>query len=198
MHVLRLLGVLTLVLSAVLTQLLQESIAAPAHFWLSDDAVSPAGPNVVTNINIQQGTIGTLHVWGRPETGKKLRNLSLNLVALQAGIDFIDSSIAVHNDAGGGVQRYEYTSDALSIPALQSEESLFQVQVNGQPDAIESMQGYSILASSASIKGVGDQCVGGETGCVLAGDGLPAWLIASVDYHAPRRRPCDSAAFANW
>ncbi len=175
---------LAVVLSAIIAQMSHESIAAPAHFWLSDDGFSPAGPNIATNISIEEGTVGSLYIWGRPETGKKLRNISLNLVTLQAGIDFIDSSITMHNDAGGGIQRYEYTSDASSSPALESEETFFQVDTLGQADSIELLQGYSISASSASVKGVGNQCVGAETGCVLAGDGLPAWLIATVDYNA--------------
>ncbi|MEO2045931.1 MAG: hypothetical protein ABGX16_05095 [Pirellulales bacterium] len=160
-----------------------KSLAAPAHFWLSDDAVSPDGPNIATNISIEEGTVGTLYIWGRPETGKKLRNISLNLVALQAGIDFVDSSITMHNDAGGGIQRYEYVSDSTSTPALESGETLVQVS-GGNADSIELLQGYSLSASAANVKGVGNQCVDAETGCVLAGDGLPAWLIATVDYNA--------------
>ena len=177
-------GVFLALLSAAVTPLLHQCVAAPAHFWLSADAVAPAGPNVPTNISIVQGTVGSLAIWGRPETDKKLRNVSLNLVALSAGVDFVDSSITVYNDAGGGKQRYEYTSDASSSPALESEESLFEVQINGQADSIELLQGYSLSSSAANIKGVGDQCVGAETGCVIAGDGLPAWLIATVDYNA--------------
>ena len=161
-----------------------QSMAAPAHFWISDEGVSPDGPNIATNISSDEGTIGTLYIWARPETDKKLRNISLKLVALQAGIDFIDSSIAVFNDAGGGVQRYEYTSDASSTPPIVSKKTFFQVDTLGQADSIKSLQGFSLSASSASFKGVGNQCVGAETGCVLAGDGLPAWLIASVDYNA--------------
>jgi len=184
MHHTRSAWVLAVVLSAGLAQLSPESMAAPAHFWLSDDGISPAGPNIATNINIEEGTVGTLYIWGRPETGKKLRNISLNLVTLQAGIDFIDNSITMVNDVGGGIQRYEYTSDATSSPALESEETFFQVDTLGQADSIELLQGFSITASSASVKGVGNQCVGAETGCTLAGDGLPAWLIATVDYNA--------------
>lgn len=175
---------LAVVLSVFLALMSHKSLAAPAHFWLSDEGVSPDGPNVAANISIEEGTVGTLYIWGRPESGKKLRNISLNLVALQAGIDFIDSSITMHNDAGGGIQRYEYTSDNGSSPALESEETFFQVDTLGQADSIELLQGYSLSASAANVKGVGNQCVDAETGCVLAGDGLPAWLIATVDYNA--------------
>jgi len=157
---------------------------APAHFWITNDAVSPSGPNVTASIEIEQGTIGSLYIWGRPETDKKLRNISLNLVALQAGVDFIDASITMHNDAGGGQQRYEYTSDTTSSVPLTSEKSFVQVDTQGQADSIEQLQGYSISASSTNIRGVGNQCVDAEVGCVVADDGQPAWLIASVTYNA--------------
>lgn len=160
------------------------SPAAPAHFWISDSGSAPAGPNVATSISVEQGTIGTLYIWARPETGKKLRNISLNLVASQAGIDFIDSSITMYNNAGNGFQRYEYVSDQGSTPAVVSEKSFAQVNGGGQADSIELMQGYTISSAPTDIKGIGDQCIGGEIGCVTAGDDLPAWLVASVQYNA--------------
>ena len=175
---------LTVVLIAVFAQMSYESTAAPAHFWISDNGVSPDGPNIATNISIEQGTVGKLYIWGRPETGKKLRNIALDLVALQAGVDFIDNTIIVYNDAGGGIQRYEYTSDTSSTPAIVSKRSFFSVDTLGNADSIESLQGFSLSASSDSVKGVGNQCVDAETGCFLASDGLPAWLIASVNYNA--------------
>ncbi|MGI9430037.1 MAG: hypothetical protein ACR2NM_15360 [Bythopirellula sp.] len=177
-------GFLASLLSAVVTVPSQETCAAPAQFWLSDSSVAPAGPDVATNIDTVQGTVGSLHIWGRPETGKKLRNISLNLVALHAGIDFIDASITVYNDGGNGRQRYQYISDNSSAPALTSDESFFDVDTLGQSDSIAALQGFTISASDASVKGVGDQCVGAEPECAIAGDGLPAWLIASVDYNA--------------
>ena len=158
--------------------------AAPAHFWITDDNVTPHGPNTATSISIEEGNVGTLYIWARAETGKKLRNISLNLVAEQAGVDFINGSFTMHNDAGGGRQRYEYTSDSSSFPAIESEESLFDVRFNSQTDAIEDLQGFSITDSSSLVRGVGGVCVGAETGCVTAGDGLPAWLIATVTYNA--------------
>ncbi len=176
--------VLALSLSACLVLLLRIAPAAPAHFWITDDNVTPDGPDTVTSISIEEGQVGTLYVWARAETNKKLRNISLNLVAMQAGVDFIDGSFTMHNDAGGGRQRYEYTSDSSSSPAVDSEESLFDVRFNSQTDAIEALQGFSISAAAASIRGVGGVCVGAETGCVTASDGHPAWLIASVDYNA--------------
>lgn len=176
--------VILVALCANLTQLLPIVLAAPAHFWITDDNVTPHGPDTPTNISIEQGQVGTLYVWARAETGKKLRNISLNLVAMQAGVDFIDGTYTIHNSAGGGLNRYEYTSDSSSSPAINSEESMFEVRTNSQNDAIEDLQGFSISDSSASIRGVGGLCVGLETGCVTASDGQPAWLIASVDYNA--------------
>lgn len=158
------------------------SDADPAHFWLSDNGVATDGPAGSTSFEAEEGVVSTLYIWGRPETGKKLRNISLNLVTLQAGVDFIDGSITVYNDAGNGIQRYEYVSDSTSTPALTSEETQIDV-VGGTPDVIELLQGFSLSSSSASVKGVGNQCVDSETGCVIATDGQPAWLLASVDYN---------------
>ncbi|MEM8946518.1 MAG: hypothetical protein AAGD11_15200 [Planctomycetota bacterium] len=158
--------------------------AAPAHFWITDNAVTPHGPDTPTDISIEEGLTGTLYIWGRAETGKKLRNFSLNLVAMQAGVDFIDGTYTVQNDAGNGLSRYEYTSDSSSAPAINSEESLFDVRFNSQTDAVEGLQGYSITDSSATIRGAGGTCVDSETGCITATDGQPAWLIASVEYNA--------------
>lgn len=180
----RLAAALATVLCAVFTMALPAVVAAPAHFWITDDNVTPHGPDVATNISITEGQVGSLYVWARPETGKKLRNISLNLVAMQSGVDFIDGTYTIHNDAGGGLARYEYTSDSSSAPAVNSEESLFDVRFNFQNDAIEDLQGFSISDSSPSFRGVGGACVGAETGCVVAGDDQAAWLIASVDYNA--------------
>lgn len=176
--------VLALSLCASVALMLPIAHAVPAHFWITDDNVTPSGPNTTTSISIGEGDVGDLYIWGRAETGKKLRNISLNLVAMDSGVDFIDGTYTIHNDAGGGLSRYEYTSDSSSTPAINSEESLFDVRFNFQNDAIEDLQGFSISASSPTIRGVGGVCVGAETGCVTASDGQPAWLIASVQYNA--------------
>lgn len=177
-------GFLVTLLSAVCSLAPQEIAAAAAHFWISESDLLPGDPNTPTAITSTEGLTDSLHVWARPETGKKLRNISLNLVALDAGVDFIDASITVHNYLGTPWQRYAYVSDSTSVvgPPVTSEESFVSVNTGGNPDSIEGLQGYSLSAADASIRGVGDQCVGAEPGCAIADDGQPAWLIASVDF----------------
>ena len=61
----------------------------PAHFWLSTSATSSAGPEAPT-LNTSVGSVETLYLWARPVAGKKIRNVSLNLVADATGVDFDD------------------------------------------------------------------------------------------------------------
>ena len=155
--------------------------AEPAHFWLSASSTAPAGPEAPT-LNIASTGNGQIHIWGRPATDKKVRNLSLNLVAMQPGIDFADTGIILHNTISGPTQRFEFVADASAVPPLVSSRTRTQVAA-GQADGIRGLQGFTLLPSLTS-RGIGTKCVAGETGCFLAADGEPAWLIASVSFTA--------------
>jgi hypothetical protein len=155
--------------------------AQPAHFWLSTSSVSPSGPEAPT-INVSNNGTAQIHVWGRPIEAKKFDNFSLNIVATQAGIDFLNTGIVVYNNITGPVQRFELVSDSSSVPAVQSTRTRAQV-LAGQADSIRGLQGFTLMPSS-TIRGVGATCVAGEANCFLAADGLPAWLVASVSFTA--------------
>jgi hypothetical protein len=155
--------------------------AQPAHFWLSASSVSPGGPEAPT-ISVANNGSGQIHIWGRPTNDKKVVNLSLNLVATQAGIDLLDTGIAVYNSIGGPAQRFELVSDSSSVPPVQSTRTRAQV-LAGQSDSIRGLQGFTLIPSPI-IRGIGAACVSGESGCLVAADGGPAWLVASVSFSA--------------
>src|SRR6187431_3234753 len=142
--------------------------AEPAQFWLSASNTAPGGPDAPT-INVPISGNGQVYIWGRPATDRKIQNLSLNLMALQAGIDFLDTGITVFNPLSGPAQRYEFVSDETSVPAVRSTRTRSQV-IAGQTDSIRGMQGFTLLPNPA-IRGVGAKCVAGETNCFLAADG---------------------------
>jgi hypothetical protein len=108
--------------------------AEPAHFWLSASNVSPGGPDAPT-INVPNNGSAQLYIWGRPTAAKKVENLSLNIIAMQAGIDFLDTGIVVHNDIIGQAQRFELVSHSSSVPAVRSTRTRTQV-LAGQTDSI--------------------------------------------------------------
>jgi hypothetical protein len=155
--------------------------AEPAHFWLSGSSTSPGGPESPT-INVPISGNGQVHIWGRPMTDRKVANMSLNLIASGPGIDFLDTGIIVYNSINASAQRFELTSDANSVPPVRSTRTRTQV-IAGQADSIRGLQGFTQIPS-ATIRGIGTKCVAGETGCFIAADGQPAWLIASVSYAA--------------
>jgi hypothetical protein len=133
-------------------------------------------------MNVPNNGTGQIYIWGRPTTDKKVQNISLNLIASQAGIDFLDTGITVHNTINTQANRFEFVSDASTVPPLRSTRTRAQV-IAGQADSIRGLQGFTLLPAS-SIRGIGTKCVGSETGCFLAADGEPAWLIASATYTA--------------
>jgi hypothetical protein len=111
-----------------------------------------------------------------------VQNLSLNVIASQAGIDFLDTGIIVFNAIHGAAQRYESVSDETSVPPVRSTRTRSQVTA-GQADSIRGLQGFTLLPSPA-IRGIGTKCVPSETGCFLAADGEPAWLVATAQFVA--------------
>jgi hypothetical protein len=115
-------------------------------------------------------------------TDRKVANMSLDLVASGPGIDFLDTGIIVYNSVNASAQRFELISDANSVPPVRSTRTRAQV-VAGQADSIRGLQGFTQIPSP-TIRGIGNKCVAGETGCFIATDGAPAWLIASASYAA--------------
>lgn len=168
----RFLAVLSIALGAACAQ------AQPAaHFWLSAKASGIAGPEAPT-IAQSVGTPTTLYVWGRPTPGRQFTGVSLNVIATATGLDFVDGSFAFYNETDLSTDRFEQVIDSTTIPALTSEATAFEVML-GSVDAIEGLNGFTL--SDALPRGPGPTCTDGETGCEIASDGLPAWLIGSFE-----------------
>lgn len=154
---------------------------AAAHFWLSTSGGASAGP-ANASLALTEGDSATLFVWARPEAGKRLRNVSLNLVSDPAGVDFDDSGFTVFNTIGAAASRFGFVKDSSTWPALTSEFSQLEVEA-GNPDELFDLQGFSIGADPG-VLGIGPACLPGDPNCVIAGDGEPAWLFASIALQA--------------
>ncbi len=127
------------------------------------------------------GETETLYLWGRPTEGLQLRNISLNVIA-DSGIDLMDGSFTINNAIDGSTDRFEYLNDSASTPTLTSEESKVST-TGGSPDSLFGWNAFTLFPSS-SILGVGPRCADGESGCVMASDGEPAWLLGELDFEA--------------
>lgn len=154
-----------------------QAAADAAHFWLSTSSVATAGPSNVS-LSPTAGATDTLYIWGRPTDGQQLRNLSLNLITVSDGIDFMDGGFTVYNEVTLSIDRFEYLQDSSSSPALVSEYTSGEV-ASGSEDGLYGINAFTLF-DSASLRGIGPTCTSGETGCVTAGDGGPAWLLAEI------------------
>ncbi len=151
-----------------------------AHFWFSTISGSSTGPaNVALNMSVSETQ--TLYLWGRPTEGYQLRNISLNVIA-DGGIDLTDGTYSINNAIDGSTDRFEYLNDSSSVPALTSEESNASA-TGGSADSLLGWNAFTLFPSS-SILGVGPRCADGESGCVMATDGEPAWLLGELDFEA--------------
>ena len=155
--------------------------ATPAYFWLSDSGTAPPGPEAAT-FNLSTGASDTLYLWARPVAGKKIRSLSLNLVADSSGVDFDDGGYTVHNAISASVDRFQFVHDSSSTPALESEMTTAEVSAGGT-DSLLGIQGFTITGSSGT-RGMGAGCLSGATHCHTATDGSPAWLLGEIDFNA--------------
>ncbi|MEQ8847933.1 hypothetical protein [Botrimarina sp.] len=169
-----------LVASAVLGPGLGERAAA-AEFWLSlSDVVSP-GPEA-PSIAPKEGVVTTFRVWGRPTAGRQFTAVSLDVVASATGVEFVDGTYTFFNDAEPGTQRFEFTRDSASTPPLLSDVPPPVVAI-GAVDALRGVNAFT-LEPAPGVRGPGPYCAATETGCVAAGDGQPAWLLAEFDLAA--------------
>lgn len=155
--------------------------SSPARFWLSD---SPTDPGSLDSPTFQLNTAAptTLYIWGRPMPGKRLRNLSLNVVADGSGVEFADGSYSVFNDLGDGLRRFEMTHDSFVTDYPTSE--LRRTGPNGfYDDALYGLMGVTVRDTLQTI-GVGPSCHANDLFCnpgqSTASDD-DAWLIASFD-----------------
>lgn len=170
---------LTLAVSVVSLDI--ATATGTAYFWLSTSSVTPPGPEVAS-VTLAPGASDTLYLWARPAAGKKLRNVSLNLVADASGVDFDDTGTSIYNTLAGPVTRFQFVHDASSTPPLTSSMSLAEV-ASGGVDSLIGIQGFTVIGAS-DIRGVGAECVAGETNCFAATDGSPAWLLGEIAINA--------------
>ncbi len=151
-----------------------------AHFWFSTTSASSTGPDSVSlTMSVTEKQI--LYLWGRPTAGRQLRSMSLNVVASD-GIDLIDGTFAIHNIIDGSTDRFEHLNDSSSPIVLNSEYSKAQVGM-GSADSLLGWNAFTVFPST-TIRGVGPRCSEGESGCVMAADGEPAWLLGQLQIEA--------------
>lgn len=153
-----------------------------SHFWLSTKSAGVSGPEAPA----ESPTVGetlTFYLWGRPESGRQFHGLSLDVVASASGADFVDGSFAFYNTIDGSTDRFEFTADSSTTPSVTSYATAGDILSFGDIDDLVGMRGFT-LADSTSYRGPGPYCVTGEVGCEMAGDGDPAWLLASFEVDA--------------
>lgn len=155
--------------------------ATSAHFWLSTSAMATPGPSNATALP-GVGATTRLYVWGRPTSGRQFEAVSLNVVATDSRLDFVDGSYVFYNDADGLTERFEYVVDSLTTPSLGSEYNAFELGLGGVTDGLYGLNGFNLTATTP--RGPGPVCAASEIGCVVASDGQPAWLIASFEVTA--------------
>ncbi|QDV75222.1 hypothetical protein [Botrimarina mediterranea] len=152
--------------------------AVSAHFWLSTSAVATPGPSNA-DVGATLGVTTRLYVWGRPTAGRQFEAVSLNVVATGPEVDFVDGSFLFYNQIDGSTDRFEYVVDSTTTPTLGSEYNAFELGLGGVTDGLYGLNGFNLTATAP--RGPGPVCASGEIGCVVAGDGQPAWLIASFE-----------------
>jgi hypothetical protein len=176
--------------------------ADPAHFWLSASSIAPVGPEA-PRINTAIGTIQYLHIWARPATSnvnlpfdavtnpyRTLYNVSLNLLSATDGdaiVDFVDGTFTVYNPSlESALRRFGAVNDShvTTTPPerpLQSTRTHAHI-VSGMYDRINGIQGFSFPFAGYDGAGFGQDCGNDTLYCVIAQDGRPAWLFASIGY----------------
>ncbi len=160
-----------------------------AHFWLTTNGVATPGP-VVTKPTLKVGVLTTFYIWGRPTEGRQFDGISLTVVASTTDVDFEDGSYTFYNTIDGGTDRFELVRDSSTTPDLNSNFDVPEIGL-GFPDVLSGINGIT-LEDDPAYRGPGSACAEGEANCVIAGDGDPAWLIASFGV-----RPLSTTAETN-
>lgn len=171
-------GIITIVL------VWTDFAAAADSIWLSSASMTAVGSNLpaslaaVTNFQPYIGGVGKIYIWGRPEAGESLVDLSLNLVAdtlpvcspvcaVPSAINF--TSVTIYNPTFGApsVKRFEYVDDSMGASPL----PLGTTRIDG-------MEGLRIFEGGA-VPAVG---IGNATD-PLRDATHDSWLIAEVTYN---------------
>jgi hypothetical protein len=120
-----------------------------------------------------------MYIWAQPETGKTLRNFSLNLVTtdLASVVSFpagLSSNVVYNGLEHQTTQRFERTYDAHpdGLAAAIGDDGLLGVR---------SLQGFTFSTGIGTYTGIGGAvCAGGDQYCAVATNGNPAWLLGAV------------------
>jgi hypothetical protein len=135
------------------------------YFWLSKNGFpSPTGlPALSTDVpefyNFNGQTTDSIYIWGRPDSGKTLKNWSLNLVCSDPNV-LTFNSVDVFESAVTGVERWEDVSEPT-----------------GSTTAINNILGFTL--SSGGGVGIGSSPAG--TDLYQSADNQ-SWLLAKVNY----------------
>jgi hypothetical protein len=153
------------------------------NIWLSDVGMVtpgssfPATPSAVPDLQPVIGDSQTIYIWGRPDAGKTLANLSLNLVAetqpvcapgcvTPDAIAFTGAMIFNETFSDPPVSRFEFVDDSTSMPPLPIE-----------PKLVEGLEGLRIF-DVGGVTAVGI----GSTSDPLYDSAHNSFLIARVTY----------------
>lgn len=153
-----------------------------SRFWLSTSPAGVTGPGAPSAAP-SVGETMTLYLWGRPEAGRQFDGVSIDVVASAAGVDFKDGTFVLYNAIDGSTDRFEFTADSSTTPEVTSYATKGDILAFGEIDDLIGLRGFTV-ADSTAYRGPGPHCVTGEVGCEVAGDGYPAWLIASFGVEA--------------
>jgi hypothetical protein len=194
--------ILALVVVGIATQV-SVMLASPARFWLSSSNVASSGPEAPIVAGVQ-GATRELYIWAQPATVnaalpynvstnrfRTLLNFSLDIVANDPILDFVDGTFEIYNPLLDGSARYQYVSDSLTpmteISGPLVSETLEPDVLSGTPDELKGLQAFSI--STTGIAGLGHSplhptadCHPTDSFCALTSDGSPAWLVGSIAF----------------
>lgn len=135
------------------------------YFWLSKNGFpSPTGlPTLSTDVpefyNFNGQTTGSIYIWGRPDSGQRLKNWSLNLVCSDPNV-LTFNSVDVFESAVTGVVRWQVVNEPV-----------------GNTTAINNILGFTL--SNGGGVGIGTSSPG--TDLYKSADNQ-SWLIAKVNY----------------
>lgn len=149
--------------------------ALASDIWLSDVGnVGGGAAQGVPNIGVAQGP-GEMYIWGRPDAGETLKNLSLNIRSSNdAVLDFtevvMDNPLLAANPFGPDIFRYEFIADTPEGSVLPSVD----------PDSLDNFQGFTVAGTEKGGVGMGPAVQDADPWYDAATD---AFRIATVKFN---------------
>jgi hypothetical protein len=163
-----------LTLTAALVLATAGPSQASVNFWLSGIGTTDPGssfPASVDTVPLLEPYIGgasSVYIWGRPDAGKSLVNLSLNLMSETPNVISF-TSVTLFNPSFGmpAMNRFEFVDDSNQSPPL-------PITAN----RIDSIEGFQVF-NPGPTEAVG---IGSASDSLYASPNN--WLIAQVTYNA--------------